>query len=123
MELNNQVSEIINSLDIDINNLNNNDINLTTNQVFCALYQVNNNIDYSLVYSSVINVITKLTKNDSSDEIANNFNKFRNQIDRFDQVKNEHLENIKMIDDMTKDIMLEKVNHFKIFISTSTKTT
>ena len=114
MNLNNQVSEIISSFNIDINNLNSKDINLTTNQVFCALYQVDNSVDFGLVYSSVINVITKLTKDEKTDdEIVNNFNRFRNQINRLDQVKHEHLENIKMLDNMSKDIMLEKAKHLK----------
>jgi putative phage-type endonuclease len=108
-----EIYEIINNLNIDIDNLDYSDINLITNQVFNALYQVNNNIEYSVVYSNVINIIDKINKDTIQDEIVAKFDKFRHQIDLLKQVKNENIKNIEIVENMEKQILFEKVKHIK----------
>ena len=113
MELENKVNEIIKNLNVDLNDLNNNDLNLLTNQTFNALYQINNNIEYCTVYSSVINVVNRINKKETDDEIKNKFHKFRHQLDLLDQVKQENFKNIETINDVQKQIIFEKVKHLK----------
>ena len=113
MELENKVNKVIKNLNVDLNDLNNSDLNLLTNQTFNALYQIDNNIDYCTVYSSVINVVNRVNKKESDNEIINKFHKFRHQLDLLEQVKQENLKNIGAINNIQKQIIFEKVKHLK----------
>ena len=87
MELNNKITEIIQNLNVDLNEIDNAGINLLTNQVFSIFYQVDENTDYSSIYSAIINIITKTKHNDN---VLENFQKFRHKINKLNEVREEH---------------------------------
>ena len=108
-----QVKEIINNLEIDTTDLSNSDINLITNQVFNTLYQVNNNIEYTSIYSSVISVINNIAEENESKDIVDNFNHYRKTIDTFKAMKEITEQQMVSIEQMEIKLMRQKVEHLK----------
>ena len=121
--LNKQVTEIINNLEINTTELSNSDINLIANQVFNTLYQVNNNIEYTSVYSSVLIVINSIVKQNENKSIVDNFNHYRNQLDTFKSLKENAEQQTLSIEEMKNNLMREKVEHLKSLFQPEQRTT